>query len=68
LKQIIEDQSYAGIVIFQSTASVLKPLTLIDNLETREKLADSLPTNAGGGTNICKGLYKGLEVIKQKMN
>ncbi|XP_067086441.1 calcium-activated chloride channel regulator 3A-1-like [Osmerus mordax] len=64
LKQIIEDQSYAGIVTFNSTASVLQPLTLIDNLETREKLADSLPTNAGGGTNICEGLYKGLEVLK----
>ncbi|XP_067086439.1 calcium-activated chloride channel regulator 3A-1-like [Osmerus mordax] len=64
LKQIIEDQSYAGIVTFHSTASVLKPLTLIDNLETREKLADLLPTNPDGGTEICLGLFKGLEVLK----
>ncbi|XP_062308633.1 calcium-activated chloride channel regulator 3A-1-like isoform X1 [Osmerus eperlanus] len=64
LKQIIEDQSYAGIVTFHSTASVLKPLTLIDNLETREKLADSLPTIPTGGTEICQGLYKGLEVLR----
>ncbi|XP_067086271.1 calcium-activated chloride channel regulator 3A-1-like [Osmerus mordax] len=64
LKQIIEDQSYVGIVTFHSTASVLKPLTLIDNLKTREKLADSLPTNPNGGTEICQGLYKGLEVLR----
>ncbi|XP_062308217.1 calcium-activated chloride channel regulator 3A-1-like [Osmerus eperlanus] len=64
LKQIIEDQSYAGIVTFQSIASVLQPLTLIDHLETRENLADSLPTNPGGGTEICVGLFKGLEVLK----
>ncbi|XP_062308216.1 calcium-activated chloride channel regulator 3A-1-like [Osmerus eperlanus] len=63
LKQIIEDQSYVGIVTFHSTASVLKPLTLIDNLKIREKLADSLPTNPNGGTEICQGLYKGLEFL-----
>ncbi|XP_065136071.1 calcium-activated chloride channel regulator 4A-like [Paramisgurnus dabryanus] len=64
LQYIIEDQAYVGIVTFSTEASILKKLTRIDNETTRKELIKSLPTTAGGSTYICKGLSKGLEVLK----
>ncbi|XP_073718803.1 calcium-activated chloride channel regulator 4A-like [Misgurnus anguillicaudatus] len=64
LQYIIEDQAYVGIVTFSGEAYILKNLTLIDNDITRKELIKSLPTTAGGGTYICTGLFKGLEVLK----
>ncbi|XP_073719443.1 calcium-activated chloride channel regulator 4-like [Misgurnus anguillicaudatus] len=65
LQYIIEDQAYVGIVTFSSDASILKKLTRIENETTRKELIKSLPTTAGGGTYICKGLFKGLEVLRE---
>ncbi|XP_065137609.1 calcium-activated chloride channel regulator 3A-1-like [Paramisgurnus dabryanus] len=64
LQYIIEDQAYVGIVTFSSDAYILKKLTRIDNDTTRKELIKSLPTIASGGTYICKGLFKGLEVLR----
>ncbi|XP_055052018.2 calcium-activated chloride channel regulator 4A [Misgurnus anguillicaudatus] len=64
LQYIIEDQAYVGIVTFSTEASILKKLTRIDNETTRKELINSLPTIADGWTYICKGLSKGLEVLK----
>nr|XP_055052013.1 calcium-activated chloride channel regulator 4A-like [Misgurnus anguillicaudatus] len=64
LQYIIQDQAYVGIVTFSSKAYILKKLTRIDNETTRMELIKSLPTTASGGTHICKGLSKGLEVLK----
>lgn len=65
IEKIIEDQAYVGIVTFSDSASIRKPLTLIDGEESRKALVDALPTTASGGTEICRGLGKGLEVKQQ---
>nr|XP_055053705.1 calcium-activated chloride channel regulator 4A-like [Misgurnus anguillicaudatus] len=65
LQYIIEDQAVVGIVTFSNEAYILKKLTHIDNDITRKELIKSLPTTAGGGTYICKGLFKGLEVLRE---
>ncbi|XP_043941953.1 calcium-activated chloride channel regulator 1-like, partial [Protopterus annectens] len=65
LLQIIETGSYAGIVTFTSYAAIKKDLLLIDNDAKRQELVNSLPTSASGGTNICRGVLKGFEVLEE---
>ncbi|KAG7487743.1 hypothetical protein MATL_G00026720 [Megalops atlanticus] len=65
LRTIIEDQSLVGIVTFSSAAQSLRPLTLIAGEAAREILVNALPSTASGGTNICAGLAKGFEVLRQ---
>ncbi|KGL93081.1 Epithelial chloride channel protein, partial [Charadrius vociferus] len=67
LLHIIEINSWAGIVTFDSEASVKAPLQQITNDEARQKLVQYLPTLASGTTNICAGINKGLKLIKDKM-
>uniref|UniRef100_A0A8C7FXT9 Chloride channel accessory 1 n=1 Tax=Oncorhynchus kisutch TaxID=8019 RepID=A0A8C7FXT9_ONCKI len=62
IQKIVEDQAYIGIVQFTATATIREPLTLIDGEASRDKLVGSLPLSAGGGTDICAGVKKGLEV------
>ncbi|KAM9130332.1 LOW QUALITY PROTEIN: calcium-activated chloride channel regulator 1-like [Pangshura tecta] len=66
LLQIIEMGSWVGIVTFHSTAQIACSLRQIVSENVRRDLITYLPTSAGGGTNICQGVYKGFEVIKQK--
>ncbi|XP_065410260.1 calcium-activated chloride channel regulator 1-like isoform X2 [Chrysemys picta bellii] len=66
LLQIIEMDSWVGIVTFHSTAQITCNLKQIVTENVRHDLTKCLPTSAGGGTNICAGVYKGFEVIKQK--
>ncbi|XP_072199415.1 calcium-activated chloride channel regulator 4 [Excalfactoria chinensis] len=68
LRQIIETGSKVGIVTFQSTASVKSPLVQITSDATRQRLAQYLPTTAGGGTEICAGIEKGLQIINDAIN
>ncbi|KAK1785902.1 hypothetical protein P4O66_017545 [Electrophorus voltai] len=62
---IIEEQASVGIVTFSTDAAILSGLTLIDGQSSRDTLIAKLPSTAGGSTFICKGLLKGLEVLKQ---
>lgn len=62
IQKIVEDQAYVGIVQFTQTATILQPLTLIDGTASRDTLVGSLPLSASGGTDICAGVEKGLEV------
>ncbi|CAM2118849.1 unnamed protein product [Caretta caretta] len=66
LLQIIEIGSWVGIVTFHSTAQIKSNLQQIISDNVRQNLIAHLPTSAGGGTNICEGVRKGFEVIKQK--
>nr|XP_005298365.1 calcium-activated chloride channel regulator 1-like [Chrysemys picta bellii] len=66
LLQIIEMGSWVGIVTFQSTAQITCNLQQIVSENIRQVLIKCLPTSADGGTNICAGVRKGFEVIKQK--
>ena len=38
-------------------------LLQITSVATRQRLVQNLPTTAGGGTKICAGIEKGLEII-----
>ncbi|XP_066577809.1 calcium-activated chloride channel regulator 1 isoform X2 [Amia ocellicauda] len=63
LLEILEQGSLVGIVDFDDKTIILKSLTKIDSMSTRKQLAAALPSEASGGTNICGGLRKGLEVL-----
>ncbi|XP_065265410.1 calcium-activated chloride channel regulator 1-like [Emys orbicularis] len=66
LLQIIEMDSWVGIVTFHSTAQITCNLRQIVSENVRQDLIKCLPTSAGGGAKICAGVRKGFEVIKQK--
>ncbi|XP_038270243.1 calcium-activated chloride channel regulator 1-like [Dermochelys coriacea] len=66
LLQIVEMGSWVGIITFQSTAQIKINLQQIVSENVRQNLIKCLPTSANGGTNICEGVRKGFEVIKQK--
>ncbi|XP_067394360.1 calcium-activated chloride channel regulator 2 [Emydura macquarii macquarii] len=67
LLQIVEDNSYVGIVIFSNEGEIRTQLHQIVNEDIRKQLASYLPTApSSGGTNICAGLQLGYEVIKKQ--
>ncbi|XP_044883644.1 calcium-activated chloride channel regulator 1-like [Mauremys mutica] len=66
LLQIIEMDSWVGIVTFHSIAQITCHLQQIVSVDVRQNLTKYLPTTPDGGTNICEGVLKGFEVIKQK--
>ncbi|MEE6494591.1 hypothetical protein FKM82_001802 [Ascaphus truei] len=68
LIQIIETDSYVGLVKFESSASPISQLVQIITAANRETLQKLLPTAAGGGTNICAGIRSGFEVSEITMN
>uniref|UniRef100_A0A8C4PP70 VWFA domain-containing protein n=1 Tax=Equus asinus TaxID=9793 RepID=A0A8C4PP70_EQUAS len=63
LLQTIENGSWVGMVHFDSTALVISNLTQIISSNERNKLLESLPTEAVGGTSICAGIKSAFEVI-----
>ncbi|XP_077309103.1 calcium-activated chloride channel regulator 1-like [Lithobates pipiens] len=64
LIQIVEQGSFVGIVKFESTATILSSLVHVFSDQHRQQLKALLPRTASGGTNICAGLTKGIEVNK----
>ncbi|XP_069498845.1 calcium-activated chloride channel regulator 1-like [Ambystoma mexicanum] len=66
--QIIESGSFVGIVTFHSYASEASPLRQIIHEKSRRDLVSYLPKTPAGGTNICAGILKGLEVNRQNGN
>lgn len=62
LVQVIEKDSWVGMVTFESTAEIVTNLQQIVSDSVRTSLANSLPTKAGGITNICSGLRAGFQV------
>ncbi|KAM4642178.1 calcium-activated chloride channel regulator 1-like [Discoglossus pictus] len=65
LIEIIELNSHVGIVEFSNIGSVTSHLLRITNLSDREQLKSCLPKIASGGTNICLGIQRGLQVNKE---
>nr|XP_006634877.2 PREDICTED: calcium-activated chloride channel regulator 4A-like [Lepisosteus oculatus] len=65
LREIIEDQSMVGIVTFTSSGTIVKSLTLVHDETSREELVTALPSTAGGGTDICRGLDSGFQVLRE---
>uniref|UniRef100_A0A8C5R811 VWFA domain-containing protein n=1 Tax=Leptobrachium leishanense TaxID=445787 RepID=A0A8C5R811_9ANUR len=64
--QIIETGSYVGIVTFETSAYIKSELVQITSEEQRETLISLLPKVASGGTNICPGILKGIEVNSKR--
>ncbi|XP_049323310.1 calcium-activated chloride channel regulator 1 [Astyanax mexicanus] len=64
LSEIVEEGASVAIVQFSNDASIRRPLTKIKGKASRDALIKNLPTSAGGGTYMCKGLLKSLEVLK----
>ncbi|XP_041133266.1 calcium-activated chloride channel regulator 1-like [Polyodon spathula] len=64
LRQIIEESSMVGIVTFSSVGNIVENLSLIEGDDSRIALVKKLPTTASGGTEICRGIDKALEVLR----
>ncbi|VTJ81226.1 Hypothetical predicted protein [Marmota monax] len=67
LLQTVENGSWVGMVHFDSVASVKSELIQIKSNSERNKLLESLPTQASGGTSICSGIEAAFQVI-EKLN
>ncbi|KAJ6651620.1 hypothetical protein lerEdw1_020781 [Lerista edwardsae] len=66
LLQIIEKDSWVGIVTFNGAATTVIGLQQIVSDSVRKSLANLLPTKADGGTNICSGVRAGFQVFVNK--
>ncbi|XP_045148086.1 calcium-activated chloride channel regulator 4 isoform X2 [Echinops telfairi] len=66
LLQIIEDGSWAGMVHFDSYATVVGDLIQITSSNDRNQLIGKLPTVASGGTSICSGIQTAFQEIRKK--
>ncbi|XP_075688311.1 calcium-activated chloride channel regulator 1-like [Rhinoderma darwinii] len=64
LIQVIEIDSYVGMVTFSTSATIKSSLIQIKSDAERQKLKQLLPTVAVGGTNICSGILAGIQVNK----
>ncbi|OCT82887.1 calcium-activated chloride channel regulator 1 [Xenopus laevis] len=62
IMQIVEQGAYVGIVVFSTVAETKSQLVKLTDTFQRESLKLKLPTAATGGTNICAGVRRGLEV------
>ncbi|XP_047488362.1 calcium-activated chloride channel regulator 1-like [Penaeus chinensis] len=60
--------SSVAIVRFDSTASLLAPLTKIDGDAVRKSLATQIHTNNNGGTSIGAGLKMAVELLEGRAN
>lgn len=65
LLQIIEPNSWVGIVTFSHQAETQSNLQQIVSDSVRSSLTTQLPTVATGGTNICSGVLAGFQVKKK---
>ncbi|KAJ8047303.1 Calcium-activated chloride channel regulator 1 [Holothuria leucospilota] len=65
LTSVSVDGSYIGIVDFDSIGVKQSGLTLINSDETRDSLANLVPTEADGGTCIGCGLETALEILSE---
>ncbi|XP_070559169.1 calcium-activated chloride channel regulator 4A-like [Ptychodera flava] len=61
----LPDDSWVGIVQFQSSARELAPLTKLVDEQTRQDLINLLPNLASGGTCIGCGLQEGVRVLER---
>ncbi|XP_068950663.1 calcium-activated chloride channel regulator 1-like [Petaurus breviceps papuanus] len=68
LLQIIEKGSWAGMITFDSAATVRSELVQIETDDQRNALIANLPTVASGGTSICSGLRSAFTVIGKKFS
>ncbi|XP_025051181.1 calcium-activated chloride channel regulator 2, partial [Alligator sinensis] len=66
LLQIVEENSYVGIVTFSHSGEIKTQLRQIVSNDIRGQLASFLPTApTSEGTNVCAGLQLAFEVIRK---
>ncbi|XP_019386698.1 PREDICTED: calcium-activated chloride channel regulator 2 isoform X1 [Crocodylus porosus] len=66
LLQIVEENSYVGIVTFSHSGEIKTQLRQIVSDDIRTQLASFLPTApTSEGTNVCAGLQLAFEVIRK---
>uniref|UniRef100_A0A8C9QKT5 VWFA domain-containing protein n=1 Tax=Spermophilus dauricus TaxID=99837 RepID=A0A8C9QKT5_SPEDA len=65
LLQTVENGSWVGMVHFDSEASVKSELIQIKGDSEKNKLLESLPTRASGGTSICSGIEAAFQLNAQ---
>ncbi|XP_071810549.1 calcium-activated chloride channel regulator 1-like [Asterias amurensis] len=63
INTVLPKGTWVSLIQFNSTASVLAPLTEIRFQSSRQSLVDRLPTMARGNASIGAGLLKSLEVL-----
>ncbi|XP_003784339.1 calcium-activated chloride channel regulator 1 [Otolemur garnettii] len=68
LLQTVEQESWVGMVTFDSAAHVQSELRQINGVGDRDTLIKSLPTTSSGGTSICSGLRSAFTVIRKKFS
>ncbi|XP_066480667.1 calcium-activated chloride channel regulator 1-like [Tiliqua scincoides] len=66
LLQIIETNSWVGIVTFNNNAQTQSNLQQIVGDSVRNSLTTHLPTVADGGTSICSGVHEGFQVFQRQ--
>ncbi|NWZ20376.1 CLCA2 regulator, partial [Asarcornis scutulata] len=67
LLQIVEENSYVGIVTFSDRGEIKTHVLQIVSDDARKQLASYLPTAPGGDrANVCAGLQLAHEVIRKK--
>ncbi|XP_006752634.1 PREDICTED: calcium-activated chloride channel regulator 4, partial [Myotis davidii] len=66
LLQVVENGTWVGMVHFDSTANIKHELIQIISTNERNMLLNSLPTAAGGGTSICRGIDAAFQVISKR--
>ncbi|XP_040533254.1 calcium-activated chloride channel regulator 2 [Gallus gallus] len=67
LLQIVEENTYVGIVTFSDKGEIKTHVHQIVSNEARKQLASYLPTAPGGKrANVCAGLRLACEVIRKK--
>ncbi|PIK45473.1 putative calcium-activated chloride channel regulator 1-like [Apostichopus japonicus] len=65
ITNVVVDGSHIGIVQFSNRGIRLSGLTVVDSDDTRQKLADLIPTDASGSTCIGCGLEIALEILTE---
>ncbi|KAM9244356.1 calcium-activated chloride channel regulator 4-like [Dugong dugon] len=68
LLQIVENGSWVGMVHFDSSAYNQSKLIQIISSNERNKLSETLPTKASGGTSICSGIKSAFQMIKHSFH
>lgn len=62
IQEVIFEESWLGIVLFNSTARTAKDLTQVNAQTDRDELTAALPTVANGGTCIECGIEEAVRV------
>ncbi|XP_077986132.1 calcium-activated chloride channel regulator 4A-like [Glandiceps talaboti] len=64
IQYTVPNNTYVGIVIFSTTATILSDLVYVNNNEARQLLVSRLPASPTGWTSIGAGLESGIEVLE----